>query len=185
MPIFYARLAKAAFLLDWGEDGSGLMMKALRTGSGYHIDVGASDLIAKGEIKLKSGVEVKEVSERSVIVNDGSELPAELIVCATGYRPMNAPVAKRVSEDVAERIGPNWGYGSGPGAIAARGWVSCAKCGSRWRIRRYGFMAAISLCRAIIRSMSGCRSRLGRNASPARCIVKCGARYTTVASEAA
>lgn len=89
------------------------MMKALRTGSGYYIDVGASDLIAKGEIKLKSGVEVKEVRERSVILTDGSELPAELIVCATGYRPMNAWVAKLVSEDVAERIGPNWGYGSG------------------------------------------------------------------------
>jgi putative flavoprotein involved in K+ transport len=109
----YARLAKAGFLLDWGEDGSGLMMKALRTGSGYYIDVGASDLIAKGEIKLKSGVEVKEVRERSVILTDGGELPAELIVCATGYRPMNAWVAKLISEDVADRIGPNWGYGSG------------------------------------------------------------------------
>lgn len=109
---FYARLADAGFLLDWGEDGSGLMMKALRTGSGYYIDVGASDLIAKGEIKLRSGTEVKEVRERSVILTDGSELPADLIVCATGYQPMNAWVAQLVSEDVAERIGPNWGYGS-------------------------------------------------------------------------
>ena len=52
---FYARLAKAGFLLDFGEDGSGLMMKALRTGSGYYIDVGASELIAAGEIKLQDG----------------------------------------------------------------------------------------------------------------------------------
>jgi putative flavoprotein involved in K+ transport len=108
----YARLARVGFLLDWGEDGSGLMMKALRTGSGYCIDVGASNLIANGDIKLKSAVEVKEVCERSVILTDGTELPADLIVCATGYRPMNAWVAKLVSEDVAERIGPNWGYGS-------------------------------------------------------------------------
>jgi putative flavoprotein involved in K+ transport len=108
----YARLARVGFLLDWGEDGSGLMMKALRTGSGYYIDVGASNLIANGDIKLKSAVEVKEVCERSVILTDGTELPADLIVCATGYRPMNAWVAKLVSEDVAERIGPNWGYGS-------------------------------------------------------------------------
>jgi putative flavoprotein involved in K+ transport len=48
-----------------------------------------------------------------VILTDGGELPAELIVCATGYRPMNAWVAKLISEDVADRIGPNWGYGSG------------------------------------------------------------------------
>ena len=61
---FYARLGKSGFLLDFGEDGSGLMMKALRTGSGYYIDVGASDLITAGEIKLKTGVEPKELQPR-------------------------------------------------------------------------------------------------------------------------
>ena len=39
---FYARLEAAGFVLDWGEDGSGLFMKYLRRGSGYYIDVGAS-----------------------------------------------------------------------------------------------------------------------------------------------
>jgi putative flavoprotein involved in K+ transport len=38
-------------MLDFGEDGSGLFMKYLRRGSGYYIDVGASDLIAEGKIK--------------------------------------------------------------------------------------------------------------------------------------
>ena len=43
---FYRRLEKAGFMLDWGEDESGLFMKYLRRGSGYYIDVGASELIA-------------------------------------------------------------------------------------------------------------------------------------------
>jgi len=43
---FYERLTNAGFLLDFGEDGSGLFMKYLRRGSGYYIDVGASELIA-------------------------------------------------------------------------------------------------------------------------------------------
>ena len=43
---------------DWGDDDSGLFMKYLRRGSGYYIDVGASDLIADRKIKLKSGVDV-------------------------------------------------------------------------------------------------------------------------------
>src|SRR6202023_1797998 len=94
----YARLAKAGFLLDWGEDGSGLMMKALRTGSGYYIDVGACELIATGEIKVRGGLEVREVRERSVLLGDGSELPADLIVYATGFGPMNGWVAKIVSK---------------------------------------------------------------------------------------
>ena len=45
---FYARLEAAGFDLDWGEDGSGLFMKYLRRGSGYYIDVGASELVAIG-----------------------------------------------------------------------------------------------------------------------------------------
>jgi putative flavoprotein involved in K+ transport len=110
---FYARLGKSGFLLDFGEDGSGLMMKALRTGSGYYIDVGASDLIAAGEIKLKTGVEPKELQPGSVVLSDGSALPADVIIYATGYQPMTARVAQIVSQEAADRIGPNWGYGSG------------------------------------------------------------------------
>ena len=49
---FYARLEAAGFQHDWGEDGSGLFMKYLRRASGYYIDVGASELVANGQIKL-------------------------------------------------------------------------------------------------------------------------------------
>ena len=109
----YARLDQAGFLLDWGQDRSGLMMKALRTGSGYYIDVGASDLIAAGEIKVRSGVELRALKERSVLLSNGSELPADLVVFATGFGAMNGWVAQLVSPEVAAKIGPNWGYGSG------------------------------------------------------------------------
>ena len=65
-------------------------MKYLRRGSGYYIDVGASELVADGRIKLKSGVSVERIkpSTRSCFT-DGSELPADLIVYATGYGSMN------------------------------------------------------------------------------------------------
>ena len=52
---FYARLEAAGFQHDWGEDGSGLFMKYLRRASGYYIDVGASELVAGGQIKLQAG----------------------------------------------------------------------------------------------------------------------------------
>ena len=58
---FYARLAKSGFQFDFGEDELGLMMKAMRTGSGYYIDVGASELVANGDIKVRSGVEISRV----------------------------------------------------------------------------------------------------------------------------
>lgn len=109
---FYARLEKAGFLLDFGEDGSGLFMKYLRRGSGYYIDVGASELVADGRVKLRSGVTIERVNPRSVTLTDGSELPADLIVYATGYGSMNAWVADLVSPEVADRVGKCWGLGS-------------------------------------------------------------------------
>ena len=110
---FYGRLEKAGFMLDFGDDDSGLTMKYLRRGSGYYIDVGASDLIADGSIKLKSGVSVTEIKPHSVAFSDGSELPADLIVYATGYGSMNGWAAKLISQEVADNVGKCWGLGSG------------------------------------------------------------------------
>ena len=110
---FYARLEKAGFMLDFGEDGSGLFMKYLRRGSGYYIDVGASELVADGRIGLRSGVTLARIQPKSVVLSDGSELPADLIVYATGYGPMNNWAAKLISQEVADKVGPCWGLGSG------------------------------------------------------------------------
>jgi putative flavoprotein involved in K+ transport len=108
----YERLEKAGFMLDFGDDGSGLFMKYLRRGSGYYIDVGAAELIANGSIKLKSGVDVVAVQEHSVLFSDGTELPADLIVYATGYGSMNGWAAKLISQEVADKVGKCWGLGS-------------------------------------------------------------------------
>jgi putative flavoprotein involved in K+ transport len=108
----YARLEKAGFMLDFGEDGSGLFCKYLRRGSGYYIDVGASELVADGKIKLKSRVQVERINERSISFSDGSELPADLIVFATGYSSMNGWAAKLISQEVADKVGKCWGLGS-------------------------------------------------------------------------
>lgn len=109
---FYDQLEKAGFLLDWGDDGSGLFMKYLRRGSGYYIDVGASQLIIDGSVKLRSGVNIDHIKEHSVVLSDGSELPADLIVLATGYGSMNGFAAKLISQEVADKVGKVWGLGS-------------------------------------------------------------------------
>ncbi len=108
----YEGLEKAGFMLDFGEDGSGLFMKYLRRGSGYYIDVGASQLIVDGEIKLKSGVNVTSINKHSVSFDDGSELDADLIVFATGYSSMNGWAAKLISQETADKVGKCWGLGS-------------------------------------------------------------------------
>ncbi|QBJ97204.1 NAD(P)/FAD-dependent oxidoreductase [Rhodococcus sp. ABRD24] len=108
---FYDRLEAAGFRHDWGDDGSGLFMKYLRRGSGYYIDVGAAELVANGDIKLAHG-NVRELTERSVILEDGTELPADLVVYATGFGSMNGWVADLIGQDVADKVGKVWGLGS-------------------------------------------------------------------------
>ncbi|WP_066898731.1 flavin-containing monooxygenase [Mycolicibacterium houstonense] len=109
---FYARLEAAGFDLDFGDDDSGLFMKYLRRGSGYYIDVGACELIADGSVKLAHG-EVDRLTENSVILADGTELPADVVVYATGFGSMNGWAADLISQEVADRIGKVWGLGSG------------------------------------------------------------------------
>ena len=108
----YARLEKAGFMLDFGPDGSGLFMKYLRRGSGYYIDVGASELVANGSIKLRSGVSIDRINRRSVTLSDCTELPADLLVYATGYGSMNGWLADLISPEVADTVGKVWGLGS-------------------------------------------------------------------------
>ena len=108
---FYAALERTGFRLDWSPDEAGLFAKYLRRGSGYYIDVGASQLLIDGKIKLASGP-VAGLTERGVALADGTELPADLVVYATGYGSMNGWAADLISPTVADRVGKVWGYGS-------------------------------------------------------------------------
>ncbi|WP_055046625.1 NAD(P)/FAD-dependent oxidoreductase [Devosia sp. A16] len=110
---FYDKLRATGFLLDFGPDETGLMMKAYRTGSGYYVDVGASQLIIDGEIGIKAGVEIETLTPTGIRFADGSEVAADLIIQSTGFHSMHEVVAKIVSREVADEIGTCWGLGSG------------------------------------------------------------------------
>ena len=110
---FYDRLAAAGFDHDFGEDDSGLMMRALRTASRYYIDVGASDLIAEGRIGVIARDEIDSFTAGGVRFTSGREVEADVIVACTGYHSMNEAVAGIVSREAADMVGPCWGLGSG------------------------------------------------------------------------
>ena len=110
---FYDDLRSAGFKLDFAEDGAGLMMKYLRSASGYYIDVGASRMVIDGRIQLRSGVEIGCIDERGLCFTDGSRLDADMIIYATGFGSMEQWVERLVSPEVARKVGRCWGYGSG------------------------------------------------------------------------
>ena len=149
----YARLEQAGFMLDFGADGSGLFMKYLRRGSGYAIDMGASELVAIGSIELNSHARIERINPQSVTLSDGTELPADLIVYATGDGPMNGWLADLISPEVADPVGKAWGLGSGVWAptrpkTPAPGRASCALCASPRKCRSSGFTATSCTSRA-------------------------------------
>ena len=66
---------------------------------------------AKGKVKLVNG-QVEEITPDGVRLDNGQELPADVIVYATGYSSMNGWVADLVSQEMADKVGKVWGLGS-------------------------------------------------------------------------
>ena len=95
-------LERRGFRLDFGEGGTGWQFKYLTRGGGYYFNVGCSDLLVEGKIGLAQFSEL-----------DGLLKGADLVVLATGYKGQEALVQKLFGEEVAERVGPIWGFGDG------------------------------------------------------------------------
>ena len=106
-------LEHRGFKLDFGEDGTGWQFKYLTRGGGYYFNVGCSDLIVKGEIGLAQFSDIATFVPAGALMRTGETLPAELIVLATGYKGQEYLVGKLFGEDVADRVGPIWGFGKG------------------------------------------------------------------------
>ena len=110
------RLGKAVFLVDFAATNT---CHYTATGSGTYLEVGASEMIAAGQIKIKPGT-VKALSESAVITDDGAQLNADVVVFATGYAPLVQLIEEICGKTIVERLGTIWGLGSErPGDPAA------------------------------------------------------------------
>ncbi len=104
-------LRKVGFLLDNGEDDTGYFLKLLRYQAGYYLNIGASDLIVQGKIKLKTGADIARLEPREIVFSNGTTMDADIIVLATGYQPLQEGVRALFGDEVANRVGPIWGIG--------------------------------------------------------------------------
>ncbi|MBU2531524.1 MAG: NAD(P)/FAD-dependent oxidoreductase [Alphaproteobacteria bacterium] len=105
-------LRKRGFKLDNGPpDNTGYQMKYLRRGGGYCFNVGCSDLIVEGKIKLEHFENIDHFIENGARMTDGSIMEADLIVTATGYKNQQEVARLFLGDEVADRIGPVWGFG--------------------------------------------------------------------------
>jgi putative flavoprotein involved in K+ transport len=88
-------------------------MKYLQQGGGYYFNVGCSDLIAAGDIGLVQYADIAGFEAEGARLRDGRLVPAELLVLATGYLNQQETVRACLSDAVAERVGPVWGFDAG------------------------------------------------------------------------
>lgn len=102
-------LKRLGFKYDIGEDNTGHQMKYRRRGGGYNLDAGAAALMIKGEIGLLQYDLIERFCETGALLKDGTIVPADLVVLATGYYPQAELVRRAFGEEVMNRVGQVWG----------------------------------------------------------------------------
>jgi cation diffusion facilitator CzcD-associated flavoprotein CzcO len=121
------RLAAGGFKLHFGEDETGFQMMYLRRGGGYYFNVGCSDLIVAGEIGLLQYADIERFVAEGARLRNGSIVPAELLVLATGYKNQQDTVRAYLGDKIADAIGPVWGFD--PGGELRNMWKRTAQPG--------------------------------------------------------
>lgn len=102
-------LERAGFKLDYGIDGAGIARLYFTRGGGYYVDVGCSKLIAQGKIKVhQSPGGISGFTPDALVLKDGTQLAADIVVLATGYDNMRTTVEKVMGSKVAARCKDVW-----------------------------------------------------------------------------
>ncbi|MEC9433403.1 MAG: NAD(P)/FAD-dependent oxidoreductase [Pseudomonadota bacterium] len=103
-------LEAVGFRLDYGEDGTGWPLKYRTRGGGYYFNIGASDLVAAGEIGLIQVAQIAGWEAGGARMEDGRLAAADLVVLATGYKGLEHMLPGLFGAEVAGRVGQVWGF---------------------------------------------------------------------------
>jgi cation diffusion facilitator CzcD-associated flavoprotein CzcO len=104
-------LIARGFKYDPGEDGAGHQWKVRTRYGGYYLDAGCAQLIIDGAVGLLQFDDIERFVAQGALLKDGSIKPADLIILATGFVSQQVLVGKLLGEEMAEKVGPVWGFG--------------------------------------------------------------------------
>lgn len=99
------RLEARGLELGDGVDGQGWLDLFLRTGGGYYLNTGTSELIADGRIRIAQFDRIAQFVANGAQLDDGSVLEADIVILATGYQSRRTEVVDFFGDDVADRVG--------------------------------------------------------------------------------
>ena len=104
-------LIARGFKFTAGEDGAGHQWMVRTRYGGYYLDAGCSQLIVDGAIGLLQFDAIERFVAGGALLRDGSVEPADLIILATGFVSQEVVVRKLLGDEIADRVGPVWGFG--------------------------------------------------------------------------
>lgn len=137
------RLEAAGLRLGDGVDGQGWLDLFLRTGGGYYLNTGTSEMIADRRIKIEQFDRIVEFVADGARLDDGTKVKADMIILATGYQSRMTEVIDYFGDDIAGRVGEiarldeegewanMWGQSGQPGLWFNGGGINQMRPGSQ------------------------------------------------------
>jgi len=99
-------LERVGFKHDYGEDNTGFVLKFYnQRGGGYYFILGGSEAIADGRIALIQNENVDGFVADGLRLADGSVLPLDAVVSATGYQGPESEVVSLLGTAIVDRAG--------------------------------------------------------------------------------
>ncbi|KAF8903686.1 hypothetical protein CPB84DRAFT_1814587 [Gymnopilus junonius] len=102
-------LHKRGFRTNAGFKDCGLLFGVFTKAGGYYMDMGGSQYIIDGRIKLKNDSQIKGFIEGGLKFEDGSELSADVVVFCTGLGDPRDSLRKLFGDEVADKSTQIWG----------------------------------------------------------------------------
>lgn len=99
-----------------GADDGGWKLHAWRTASGYYIDVGASDHVVNGDIRVRQAETMTKFVRNGIELEDGSVEEYDAVILATGYKNIQVDLKRMFGEEIGNRVDGifnlrDWGSG--------------------------------------------------------------------------
>ncbi|KAJ7624512.1 hypothetical protein FB45DRAFT_1086278 [Roridomyces roridus] len=102
-------LHRVGFRTNLGVMDAGASLAPWERAGGYYIDVGASQLIIDGKIKLKNDSQISHFTETGLKFENGSEFNADVVVFATGLGECRDAIKWICGEEIGAKTRKIWG----------------------------------------------------------------------------
>ncbi|KAJ7682909.1 hypothetical protein B0H17DRAFT_1075373 [Mycena rosella] len=103
------QLRESGFKINMGFMDAGFSLLARNRAGGYYLNVGASEMIINGKIKLKNDSPIAEFTESGLRFKNGSQLLADVVIFATGVGDPRDVIRTICGDNVGDRCGKIWG----------------------------------------------------------------------------